>query len=523
MKKTFSLRIILSLRFLIVSLSIAGILLTVGNGYYAIYQFQKNLLINMSLESNRIYAEKLAIMTDIFLKNATSQLAISANLVASIAPLGVSDVEGLQAELDLVKKMSESFNSVSFMNREGHILAISPKSTGLRGYHLRDSLADQFVEPRAAFIGPVIGPTGTYLSFFSHPVVNKSGQYIGNLIGTMYLHDNVFLEHLLSRHGYLDGSYIYVVSSDKELIYHPEKNRMGENVTSNDVINDVVEGQSGAHEVVNSKGIEMVAGYAYVKESGWGIVVQTPRASVLKELDKQIWLISKQALPVQVFILLCVITCAYLIAKPLRLLAQNTKNHDPFTKVSAWFYEAYLLEGAIRKEIDSLNEKVLRFDDDRKTDPLTGLMNRRAMDEMVKRLTASSTPFYVIFFDIDHFKQVNDEFGHEVGDLVLKSLAELVRQKIASHGSLIRSGGEEFVIILPSKSSSFATAFAEEVRELVSRFVITQISRPITISLGVSNWVQTVDCSDTFRQADIAMYESKNTGRNRVTSHIHIL
>jgi two-component system cell cycle response regulator len=131
------------------------------------------------------------------------------------------------------------------------------------------------------------------------------------------------------------------------------------------------------------------------------------------------------------------------------------------------------------------------------------------------------TPFSVIFFDIDHFKYVNDEFGHEIGDDVLKALTRIVSQKVNDEGVLIRSGGEEFIVILPGKKPQHAIDLAEEIRALVAQEVIPQIARPITISLGVSNWNHTMEEGDAFKRADLAMYESKNAGRNRVTSRFY--
>jgi diguanylate cyclase (GGDEF)-like protein len=513
-----ALRFILSLRLLIVTLSLSGVLFTIVNGYYSTYQIQKNLLINASLESNRVYSEKLAHMAEGFFKNAKSQLAAGAILVAPMLERKVIQPAELQLGLDQISNMSQGFNSVSILDRNGIILSISPKSIGLEGRRLSDSIISNFEDSTAKFMGPITGPTGTYLSVLSHPIFSKTGEYIGDLLGTIYLHENRFLDRLLSQHGYVDGSYVYVVSPQKDLIYHPLKNRIGEKITNNEVINRVSKGQNGSLEVVNSKNVSMVTGYAYVHESGWGVVAQTPRATVLNELDRQLWLVMKETIPIQILILTFIVVSAYFIARPLRQLAQSTTSRDRSIKIRAWFYEAYLLKKAIWKEIDFLSDKVSRFDEDRKKDALTDLMNRRAMDELVASLTTKMTPFSVIFFDIDHFKQVNDKFGHDVGDDVLRAIAKIVSQKVNNEGVLIRSGGEEFIVILPGKKPKQAIDLAEEIRVLVAQEVIPQISKPITISLGVSNWDNTMKEGDAFKLADLAMYESKNAGRNRVTS-----
>ncbi len=514
-------RFILSIRLLIVSLALAGVIFTIINGYLSTHQLQQNLLVNISLDANRVYAQKLARMTQSFITNRQEQLKISAEYISALVELEEEGEDKLQSRLEFILAMSNGFNSISLISREGEITAIAPQKLNLKGSYLNDEQHQNFLEDTAHLIGPVVGPTGKRLIFISHPVRNSSNQRIADLVGTIYLQDNIFLNRLLSQHGYEDGSYVYVVSKQKELIYHPLKERIGEKISTNAVINEAIQGTSGAMEVVNSKGVPMVAGYAYVEKPGWGIVAQTPRSAILGEFDHQLWLVTRSAIPFQLVILIFVVVSAYLIARPLRMLAESTNNRDRAIKVRAWFYEAHLLKKSIRTEIDSLNEKVTKFDEDRKKDPLTGLLNRRAMDELVNSLVRKNKPFSVIFFDIDHFKSVNDDFGHDVGDEVLKILASKVSHEVSTEGVLFRSGGEEFVVILPGGRPHAAINTAERIRSLVMKEKIALLNKSVTVSLGVSNWNHTMDQGQTFKRADLAMYESKKAGRNRVTSRLY--
>ncbi|MEO9654797.1 sensor domain-containing diguanylate cyclase [Marinomonas sp.] len=491
------------------------------NGYLSTHQLQKNLLINISLDANRVYAQKLARMTQSFIVNSQEHLKVSGqHLSHFIEHDGANDIE-LQSRLEFILAMSNGFNSVSLIDRNGEIRAIAPRSLNLQGTYLSDQQYQNLLEDSAHLIGPVVGPSGKRLIFISHPIRDSSNQRVADLVGTIYLQDNIFLNRLLSQHDYADGSYVYVVSKQKELIYHPLKERIGEKITTNTVINSVIDGENGAMEVVNSKGVSMVAGYAHVAEADWGVVAQTPRVAILNDFDRQLWLVIKDAIPLQIAILIFVVVCAYLIARPLRMLAESTNNRDQAIKVKAWFYEAYLLKKSIRAEIDSLNEKVTKFDEDRKKDPLTGLMNRRAMDELVASLVRKNKSFSVIFFDIDHFKRINDDFGHDVGDEVLKILAAKVSHEVSTEGVLFRSGGEEFVVVLPGDRPHTAINTAERVRNLVMNEKIALLDTSVTVSLGVSNWNHTMDQSQTFKRADLAMYESKKAGRNRVTCRLY--
>ncbi|MEP0071710.1 MAG: sensor domain-containing diguanylate cyclase [Marinomonas sp.] len=512
------LRFILSIRLLIVSLVVAGIVATLFNGYWTTYQAHKKLIIELSLDSNRVYAEKLARMTRSFVINRKAQLAKGSEIISPILEADDGQFTSYLSALEDLRNLSNSFNSITVIDRKGEILSISPETLELTGTVISPFILKYFKSAKPQFLGPLIGPAGTYLILLSHPLINSDGLYIGDLVGSIYLQDNIFLDRLLSQHGYDNGSYVYVVSSEKELLYHPKKERISEKVTTNDVINRVITGESGAREVVNSVGVSMLAGYAYVEEAGWGVVAQTPKEAVLDELRVQVWSVLKSSIAVQLFIFFLVIICAYLIARPLRLLAESTKDRSVLSKVNAWFYEAYLLRKSFSREMDQLHKKVTEFDEDRKKDPLTGLMNRRALDESVNIMVEESAPFSLIFFDVDNFKYVNDTFGHDVGDESLQMLANEVSACVKGSGIVFRTGGDEFIVVLPGINQKRTMEIADIIQGRVANRILPKIGKPISLSLGLSNWNSSISLEKAFKKADQAMYASKLTGRNRITA-----
>jgi len=160
-----------------------------------------------------------------------------------------------------------------------------------------------------------------------------------------------------------------------------------------------------------------------------------------------------------------------------------------------------------------------------KTDSLTGIFNRRTLFEQGEKLTAISientSQLSVILFDIDHFKLVNDTYGHDIGDSVIQSIAHLGSETMRSRDVFARLGGEEFAAILPGTSLDQAKAFAERFREKVESFNLTnhENSHRVTISAGVANLSQVeVDFDSLLHAADEAMYLAKNQGRNQVCS-----
>ncbi|MDR3518528.1 MAG: diguanylate cyclase [Azospirillaceae bacterium] len=156
-------------------------------------------------------------------------------------------------------------------------------------------------------------------------------------------------------------------------------------------------------------------------------------------------------------------------------------------------------------------------------DSLTGAMNRRLFEsyaaEELARATLRSSPLTVLMADIDHFKRVNDTYGHAGGDEALRHFVSLCRRVLRRGDVFGRLGGEEFAIILPDTSAASAVDIGERLRGLVAETPAVFAGHPIpfTVSLGVS-WLTLGDhnIDDLLKRADVALYRAKNSGRNRV-------
>ncbi|MEX0430643.1 sensor domain-containing diguanylate cyclase [Spiribacter insolitus] len=153
-------------------------------------------------------------------------------------------------------------------------------------------------------------------------------------------------------------------------------------------------------------------------------------------------------------------------------------------------------------------------------DPLTGAHNRRFADDIlareIRRADTGPHPLALILFDLDHFKAINDEFGHHVGDKVLKSVVKSVRSRLRASDYLVRWGGEEFALILPDTDRRGAVSVAESLRRQVERTPIGRDLDPVRISLGVSQYRMGEGLRAWFRRVDDALYQAKSNGRNRV-------
>ena len=158
-------------------------------------------------------------------------------------------------------------------------------------------------------------------------------------------------------------------------------------------------------------------------------------------------------------------------------------------------------------------------------DPLTGLYTRRMLmdflDRQVKAARRNDHALSVVMADIDHFKVVNDSFGHDAGDRMLKEMGELLRKVVRSSDLESRFGGEEFVIILPMTDGEEALAFAERLRKKVTTTIHRPDGQPLTLSLGIATRApgENIDAPTLLSRADEALYRAKADGRDRVAVH----
>jgi diguanylate cyclase (GGDEF)-like protein/PAS domain S-box-containing protein len=178
-------------------------------------------------------------------------------------------------------------------------------------------------------------------------------------------------------------------------------------------------------------------------------------------------------------------------------------------------------------ERKAAEEKILLLNRDLEnlalTDSLTHLFNRRNFmlrgSEAVKRVTRTEEPLALLMLDIDWFKQVNDNYGHGVGDLALQHVAGVLQSSLREIDFLARIGGEEFAVLLPNTGQADAVDLAERVRKSIqdTPFEIAGESIIITISLGVAVFGKGIlDIDDLLRDADLALYDAKHSGRNCV-------
>lgn len=181
------------------------------------------------------------------------------------------------------------------------------------------------------------------------------------------------------------------------------------------------------------------------------------------------------------------------------------------------------------REVRTLTEQLEQAQVEALLDPLTGLNNRRGLERRADELhlrAGGLAGASLLLADIDHFKTINDNYGHLAGDKVIRSVAQIIRANIKGRDIAARLGGEEFAVLLPQTTAEGAAALAEQIRKAVARARIRRAGRDeeagrITLSIGVA----TAHADDTLDQlierADLAMYAAKRAGRNQIYLSTH--
>jgi diguanylate cyclase (GGDEF)-like protein len=224
----------------------------------------------------------------------------------------------------------------------------------------------------------------------------------------------------------------------------------------------------------------------FVKHGRWSLVILKPTREIF----------ASRLLGIVITLLVTMMALVYLIGK------------------GRWVHDDVRAETRAR-----LQELTLALGVKAATDPLTGLHNRMLLEQTLvhemARADRYSAPLSLVLFDVDHFKRVNDTYGHQVGDRVLVQLSRFVPNLIRASDFLVRWGGEEFLIVIPESDGAMALRVAEKLREAISH-VVFGAAGSITCSFGVTEYACGESAADFIGRADDALYRAKNDGRNNV-------
>lgn len=536
-------------RLLTVLIALAVLSVAVGffNAMYAGYQAQKTQVVKNTLDSNLAYAQKLADIINLYIQTGDRQLTAGANRIPRLADAP----EALQGELSELAGTIEGVTAVLLADPGGRITRRSegaPPQLAAIGkldeLGVRELRAGQWAKPcclpgarfaTLTLVEPVRGPQNAVSGYLAAIVVLEHGSGLDRLVG---------------QHAYADGTSVYLVNGEGKMLY-----RHGADADIASAVQARLSPATGpgVEQVTDAAGEQVIAGYAPLVKGNWAVVVQRPLERALSPLKDLLGASLQFAIPAVVLTLLLVSACAYAIARPLARLADAFASDEPVgrtalraTTLKTWYFEADKLRQALAAAQARHRDEVGRLNTESLTDPMTGLMNRRALRARIDELVAAASPFAVIALDLDHFKQINDVYGHPTGDKVLVALAQTLQENVRAGDQAFRIGGEEFVMILPQPGAQpgaqndvqsdaqdhaqgatqdaarvlpqTAAQAAERIRAAVAARPMPDGVRPVTVSVGVALWPQDgASPQAVIKCADQALYRSKQTGRDRVT------
>jgi diguanylate cyclase (GGDEF)-like protein len=313
------------------------------------------------------------------------------------------------------------------------------------------------------------------------------------------------------------------------------RERIGQKLWNPQVIEAVLAGTEGVLEARGEDGVDWLLAHEVVAKNPDGayplrVLVTVPLNRVFAEANRALIRDLLGISLATLFLLVCVwFGVEWFMLRKFRALlraADRMRAGDLNARTGIRYGEEELsqlarafddMARALRQREEKLQEQAI-------SDPLTGLYNRRYLSEFLPRELGrsgrSAAPVAVMLIDLDHFKRVNDSFGHEAGDIVLVAVGALLKEKVRGSDIACRYGGEEFAVVLPETDEEPAARRAEDIRVAISALGLSHAGKPlgkVTASFGIALFPDHAQDTDTLlRVADVALYAAKGAGRNRV-------
>ncbi len=315
----------------------------------------------------------------------------------------------------------------------------------------------------------------------------------------------------------------------------PMKELMGEKLWNPQVIDAVLSGREGVFEAKGADGIGWLVAHEVVTKNPDGafplrVMITVPLDEVFADADRAL---VRDLLGITLATLFLLVGAWYgaewFVLRNVRALlraADRVRAGDLNARTGVRYSGEELgqLAQAFDDMANALQQREQKLHEQAISDPLTGLYNRRYLSEVLPRellrARRSGMPVAMILIDIDHFKRINDSFGHKAGDIALTAIGALLKSKVRGSDIACRFGGEEFALVLPETDVDVAERRAEDLRVAIGSLDLTYMEKPIggiTASLGIALFPHHSEDTDSLlRAADEALYAAKGAGRNQV-------
>jgi diguanylate cyclase (GGDEF)-like protein len=470
----------------------------------------------------------------LFIDNWTSDRLADIEYLAAIPSAGELDAASVAEQYRLFASTRDEFDAVFYADAAGRVVTI------LEGVFRSDiSNRDYFLEAKSGTVTvtdvirePV---TGKNVIVFAVPVRKRDGEFGGVAVGTVEL---ATIDSIMSRFRFGNTGETFLLSKDgyriTKLRDEPDMPPMSERYDT-EIVRRAAAGSQERSAYTNHEGVRVYGAYAWTDNHRWLLVGETRVADVYKPYYS---LMSVMAL-ITAIILLASYAAAMLLVRRVSALLGHLLHGTKRIREGEYGYR--IDSSAIRSAPEELQELSSNFNimsaklqktvqllkESAVIDPLTDVYNRRFLINEAAKIEEAAAragnALCVLLIDVDHFKQINDTYGHLVGDRVLKHAASLLVASVRSSDVVARYGGEEFVVLATNCDLDCGRELAERIRSwfISSPYRDEEREIAVTVSIGVSGSKPHRSpgagaFEDMIKRADKALYRAKHRGRNRV-------
>lgn len=459
----------------------AGFFATTLSSYYVSRQAILNAIAiqELPLTATNIYSE---IQKDLVRPVLISSTMAHDTFLRDWVLGGERDVGAMTRYLREIKKRYGAFSSffvsgrsATYYTGEGVLKQVSPKAQRDVWYYRVSAMS----EPYEINVDPDLANGDALTIFVNYRVFDFDGHFLG-ATGVGLTVDAV--RHLISSYQQRFQRTIYFVDAHgKTVLFGNQSGRQETDLRATpglrDIVDRILREQSGSYQFRDSHGLHLL-NVNYIPELKWYLFVEKGVDAALADIRHTLYINLAVCLGITLLVLFL--------------------THAVLTRYQH------------------------RIEDMAATDKLTGLLNRQAFSILIDKVFAeyrrNPRPISILLIDVDHFKSVNDRFGHVGGDRILSQIASCLQKGLRASDIAIRWGGEEFLVVLKGSALDSAQRVAEQLRLRIEQahFTVGTQAVPVTISVGISQYDGVESCEQVISQADASLYAAKNGGRNRV-------
>ncbi|NBC28964.1 MAG: diguanylate cyclase [Spirochaetes bacterium] len=507
-----------------------------------------SFLQNLVREDTVAFQQEILLLQEEFIDRYFDERRADIGRLAAALERSFGDPEAMLAEMERFRDAEQEFTSANFRRRDGVTDISGPAEDGVdfsdRAYF------QEALRGNATLSDVIVGRvSGNPIVILAHPVRDRDDQVAGVVFGAVSVRT---VADLIASARVSPDSESYILKQDGTMItrsdYEPRLRAQGE-LEAGSAMSLVVESEIYRRAVNQERsgriyrsywGGQVLGNYRWVNDDRWILIYEQPWQSVTERYEDTLRISALIALLIGAGLIVLLVRVARTITDPVDLLARVSQSYfsdqetatlrqEDFRNAPA---ELQQLADAFGTMLSRVESDITRIEETSRRDGLTGLLKREVFETescgLIDFCRRSELPIAVLVMDIDHFKAVNDTYGHAAGDTALRIAADQMAKTIRDSDVLCRYGGEEFAVFVPNASADQGKELAERIRRDIEMHAITLPEERITVTISVG--VVAADPSapssaeldpaellaTLVKRADRALYDAKRAGRNRV-------